>query len=67
MVAKYPSVPAPTVDIASLRESCAALKEVVEILTQQRGSTLNSAVTWQDLVNLGLITPAQVPTRLTSG
>lgn len=38
-----------------------AMKENLEILTGQRGSRLASAVTWQDLVDLGLITADQVP------
>jgi hypothetical protein len=67
MTIKYPAIPYPVEDLASLRSATAALKEVVEIITQQRGSVANSAVTWQDLVNLGLITTAQVPVRLTSG
>ncbi len=66
MTIRYPSVPSPTLDVASLREAVAALKEVVEILTQQRGLPANSAVTWQDLVNLGIITSSQIPIRLGS-
>lgn len=61
MPAKYPSIPEPQADVLALRTSAAALKETVEILTLQRGSHLNAAVTWQDLLDLGLILPTQVP------
>lgn len=67
MAQKYPAIPEPFAEINSVRSTSAALKEAVEILTQQRGSRANSAVTWQDLVNLGLIQPSQVPRTPTSG
>jgi hypothetical protein len=37
------------------------MKQVVEILAQQRKPFQYSAVTWRDLVNLGLITESQIP------
>ena len=61
MTIKVPSVPEPTTTPESLRLSVLALKEGVEVLSAQRGSKLNAAVTWQDLVNLRLIKPTQVP------
>ncbi len=61
MPVKYPAIPEPQADVLSLRTSSAALKETVEMLTQQRGNKLNAAVTWQDLVDLGLALPTQVP------
>lgn len=63
MAAKYPSIPDPNLDPKSLRDSVLALKQAFEIHSHQRGTPLNAAVTWQDLVNLGLITAAQVPAK----
>lgn len=61
MAAKYPSIQEPTTDNESLRLAILALKEAFEILSQQRGSRLNGAVTWQDLVDLELISASDVP------
>jgi hypothetical protein len=61
MAVRYPAIPHPTADPAALQKSVLALKEIAETLTQQRGDRSLSAVTWQDLVNLGLILPSQVP------
>ena len=61
MVAKYPPIPEPAADLVALRSSALALKEVTEILTQQRGVRSHSAVTWDDLLALGLILPSQIP------
>jgi len=61
MAAKYPSIPAPAAEPVALRASCDALKETVEILTLNRGNHLLGAVTWQDLIDLGLALPTQVP------
>ena len=64
MTVKYQSIPSPVAEAESLRATALATKEVVEAISGQRGSYLNAAVTWQDLVNLGLITLSQVPVRL---
>ena len=64
MAVRYPSIPAPSADPVNLRTCVLALKEVSETLTLQRGSPLDAAVTWQDLIDLGLITPSQVPIKL---
>lgn len=61
-VPKYPAINEPTTDVASLRESILSLKEATEMLTRQRGDPLASAITWADLVALGVITADQVPT-----
>jgi len=61
MPAKYPAIPSPQAEVVSLRASSEALKETVEMLTLQRGNHLNGAVTWQDLIDLGLALPTQVP------
>ena len=64
-VPKYPAINEPTVGSASLRESVLNLKEGVEMLTRQRGDPIASAVTWADLVALGLIQASDVP-KITS-
>lgn len=61
MAAKFPAIPEPISEINSVRDTAAALKETVEVLTQQRGTRSFSAVTWEDLLALGWITPAQLP------
>jgi hypothetical protein len=67
VAAKYPAIPEPVAEINSVRDTSAALKETVEVLTQQRGTRSLSAVTWQDLLALGLISPDQVPKTPTAG
>lgn len=48
-------IPDPMPDLNALTESVAATKEVVETLTRQRGTFAESAVTVEDLVDLGII------------
>ena len=60
-MAKYNAIPAPTNDPTQLRLSVQALKEGFEMLSHQRKNVLNAAVTWQDLVDLGLIELSRVP------
>lgn len=57
----YPSIPVPQDNVVSLRNSTAAAKESVELLTGQRGNSVTTAVTWGDLLRLGLVTSDQVP------
>ena len=61
-IPKYPAITEPTTDPASLRDSVLNLKEATEMLTRQRGDPAASAITWADLVNLGIITKDQIPT-----
>jgi hypothetical protein len=63
MAAKYPPIPEPTTDPGSLRDSVLALKQGFETLSHQRANPLVAAVTWSDLLALGLITAAQVPKK----
>lgn len=63
MSSPYPSVPDPSDDPKNLRECAIALKGAVEVLVSRRGRKLDAAVTWQDLVDLKLITPSQVPLK----
>lgn len=58
-----PSIPEPYATIASLTTTVSTMKEAVEIMAGHRGPVLNSTVTWDDLVRLGLIGPEQVPVR----
>lgn len=58
---KYPSIPDPTTAPENLLDATLALKQAMEIVTGQRGDKLHTAVTWADLVALGVITKDQVP------
>lgn len=58
---RYPAIPEPSADPAALYQSVLELKQAVEILTQQRKPYRNSAVTWGDLVTLGIIPESNVP------
>lgn len=62
-MARFPSIGEPTTDTNSLRDAAVAVKEGYEILTRQRGDPLMSAVTWGDLVALGLVTADKVPLK----
>ena len=52
---RYRGIPEPLVDADSLYNTVAALKEVVETITRQRGKVTDSAVTVEDLIELKLI------------
>lgn len=51
----------PYQDVASLRATALATKEAVDILTGQTGEVKERAVTWADLLRLGLVTPPDLP------
>jgi hypothetical protein len=55
------TIPEPTTDVASLRATAMATKELVETLAGQRGQAYDVAVTWQDLLDLNLIKKADIP------
>lgn len=55
------SIPEPTADPQSLRNTALATKEVVEVIAGQRGPS--PFPTWEDLVRLNLISQADVPRR----
>ena len=57
-----PGIPQPTSDPQSLFVTVEMLQEAVELLQGQRGSPDDCAVTWGDLVRLGVIREDQVPT-----
>lgn len=52
MALKYPAVPEPTLVPESLRDSILSIKQVLEVLTGQRGNANYSAVTPPDLANI---------------
>jgi len=60
---RFPSIPNPSPNLESLTQVCTALKEAVELLTEQRtrGQELNATATWGDLVNAGVVSVDQVP------
>lgn len=60
------TIPEPYENLASLRASLQATKELVELLAGQRGQAYTTAVTWQDLLDVGLIKHEQVPKDLGS-
>jgi len=60
-VRRYPPIPDPSLDPEALRRSDIAIKETLEIMTGQRGNRGDSCVTWQDLVDLGIVLPTQIP------
>lgn len=61
------AVPHPMADVTSLHATVMALKEAVEVLQTHRGDVLDGAITWRDLVAIGLITADQVPQPPPSG
>jgi hypothetical protein len=55
------TIPEPYEDLASLRASVLALKELVEVLSGQRGQAYDVAITWQDLLDLQMIRKEDIP------
>jgi hypothetical protein len=62
---KLPAIPDPQPTLASLVLVTTALKEAVELLTNQRmhGQESVAAPTWAELVNLGVVDEGSVPKR----
>lgn len=58
---QHVTVPHPGNDLSSVQSSVIALKEAVEVLMAQRGHPADHAVTWADLIRLGLAKEDQVP------
>jgi len=54
-IIKRAGIPEPYPDVESLHASVTALKVVVEEITRQRGKNTASAVTVEDLIELGLV------------
>ena len=57
------TIPVPGMDPASMHATIMGIKELVEDLAGQRGNRNATAVTWGDLVRLGLIKQQDVPIR----
>ena len=55
------TIPEPYENLSSLRTVALATKELVEVMSGQRGDPMDVAVTWQDLVDLELVIKAEVP------
>jgi hypothetical protein len=55
------TVPNPAPDLPSLQVTVLALKELAEVLAGQRGDPRDVAVTWGDLLDLGIVKPPDVP------
>jgi len=60
------AIPTPYEDTKALYRTVMAMKELVECLAGQRGSLGDVAVTWQDLIDHGVIKPEQAPAALGS-
>lgn len=61
-----PTIPEPYSTVPSLYAATTALKEGYEMLTGQRGGVSDCAVTWGDLLSLGIVKPEQVPPHVGS-
>jgi hypothetical protein len=59
-IAGVPAIPPSTPDPKGLAVVVRAIKENVELMVGQRGDTMGRAVTFNDLVALGLVTAEQV-------
>jgi hypothetical protein len=55
------TIPQPAPTIASLHVTALASKEAIETLQGLRGDVLDRAVTWRELVRLGLARPPDFP------
>jgi hypothetical protein len=58
------TIPEPYENVSSVYHAVTAMKELVEALAGQRGGPQDVAITWGDLLELGLIKPEQVPEDL---
>lgn len=58
---RLPAITHPAMTIDAVHESVTQLKEAVELLQGQSGGAEHCAVTWGDLVLLGLIKEDQIP------
>lgn len=55
------TIPQPHENIQSLHVTALTSKEAIETLQGLRGDVLDRAVTWRDLVRLGVVTPPDFP------
>ena len=57
------SIPVPAQNVQSLLVTVIALKSAIEVLIGSIGSKEQRAVTFVDLVNMGVILPDQIPEK----
>jgi len=59
---RFPAIPEPQPTVESLVQVCNALKEAVELITDQRkrGGEAMSSPTWGDLVQMGVVTTESI-------
>lgn len=62
--ANIPQIPQPVADVGALANAVQAIKQGMDSLAGNRGSTLNRAVTFNDLINLGVVSGALVTTAI---
>jgi len=55
------TIPEPYQDLAALYRTCTALKQATDTLTGQTREIGERAVTWNDLLRLGVVTPPDLP------
>ena len=60
-MSRKPAIPDPVQDLGSLQAVAGALKEGLEMLQGVRGDVDDAAVTWGDLLRLGIVKKDQVP------
>ena len=59
---KLPQIPSPLqIEDDKTRKAIVAIKEIVEVREGRLGDNADNMVTFQDLVDLGLITESQIP------
>lgn len=59
---RQPAIPHPDATVLSMHQTLMQLVEAVQMLQGQRGSVSDCAVTWGELLALGLIKEDQIPT-----
>ena len=56
-----PTVPEPLQEVGALFRTCYALKQTTDMLTGQTREIGERAMTWNDLLRLGLVTQPDLP------
>ena len=59
-----PAIPVPQATLASLLEIVQTIKQAIELLNGTVGEKTQRAVTFADLINLGLVKPDEIPEKL---
>lgn len=58
---KWPGISHPEMELASIHSTVLLLVDAMQLLQGQTGGRYDVAVTWGDLLELGLITEEQIP------